>query len=79
MKIKQLKLHDFMSYEDTTLDISKVSVCSVVGPNGAGKSTIIEAIMWAIFGVARLPNKDLVRSGQTRAFVELIFDLDGHE
>lgn len=79
MRLKHLKLHDFMSHEDTSLDLSNVSVCSVVGANGAGKSTLIEAVMWAIFGVARLPNKDLVRSGQKRAFVEITFEMDQHE
>lgn len=77
MKIRRLHIRDFMSYADCELDLSGVSVCSVVGPIGAGKSSLLEAIVWALFGVSKLGNKDVIRSDCARASVALEFDLDG--
>jgi exonuclease SbcC len=78
MKIERLRLRNFLSHEDTSVDLSGVHLASVVGPNGSGKSSMIEGILWGIFGYARVANKDLVRSGQTSVQVDLTFQLDGH-
>ena len=80
MRLQRLRLKNFFSYAESELDLSRISLCSVVGPNGSGKSSlIVEAILWAIFGHAKLANKDLVRSGTTEAQVDLAFELDGHQ
>jgi len=76
MKLLGLRMHNFGSYFDCTLDLSGVSLCSVVGANGTGKSTIIESICWALFGTAKVPNKDLVRSGADSMSVKLTFELN---
>ena len=76
MKIKRLVMKNFMSHEETVLNLSDVSACSIIGNNGAGKSACCEAILWAIFGHARIPNKELIRSGQEKMSVELDFTLE---
>jgi exonuclease SbcC len=78
MKLEKLRLRNFTSYSDCTIDFSKVALCSVIGPNGSGKSSIVESIMWTLFGHAKVGNKDLIRSGQTSVQVDLTFQLDGH-
>jgi len=77
MQINRLELYNFMSYRNCELSLSDVSLCSIVGANGSGKSAIIEAILWALFGHARLGNKDLMHSGTSEMEVNLIFTLDG--
>jgi len=77
MKFSKLRLQNFVSYEDCEIDLSKVSFCSIVGPNGSGKSTLIEAIIWALYGTAKIANKDLVRTGEAKMSVCLDVELNG--
>jgi len=77
MKLLRLDLYNFMSHKNTTIDLSSLSLCSIVGENGSGKSSIIEAILWNMFGYARLPNKDLIHSGKDAMYVDLDFELQG--
>ncbi len=79
MRIQKLVLQNFMSHQETELDLSNVSACSIVGHNGAGKSAIFEAIMWALFGHARIPNEDLIRSSEEKMGVTLQFEMDRRE
>lgn len=76
MIINKLELYNFMSYKGCTLDMSPLSLCSIIGPNGAGKSAIIESIMWALYGNAKLGNKDLIHSGAEDMEVDLSFTID---
>ena len=66
-----------MSYGGCELDLSGLSLCSIIGGNGSGKSTIIESILWALYGTAKLPNKELVHSGYEDMGVDLTFEMDG--
>lgn len=77
MKLLRLDMYNFMSHKNTTLDLSQLSLCSIVGENGSGKSTIVEAVLWAMFGYARLPNKELIHSGKDAMYVDLDFELQG--
>jgi DNA repair exonuclease SbcCD ATPase subunit len=77
MKLMRLKLHNYKSYADCELNLADISACSIIGGNGAGKSTIIEAIVWALYGSAKTGNKDVVRSGSDRCYVELDMEIDG--
>lgn len=43
MRIRQIHLENFRSYEELTLDLDS-GVTAFVGPNGAGKTNILEAI-----------------------------------
>jgi DNA repair protein SbcC/Rad50 len=78
MKISRLTLRNFRVFPEVDLELPP-GVVGIYGPNGAGKSTLVEAILWALFGVARTA-KDAVRSdgstGECRA--EVGFEHDGH-
>ena len=71
-----LKLTNFRSFGPTTnVPLDFASVFCIVGPNGAGKSTIIEAILWALFGVSREGRQkwtNVMRKGAR--FVEVEFE-----
>lgn len=78
MRITRLSLHNFRVFADLDLSLPD-GVVGIFGPNGSGKSTLVEAITWALFGVART-GKDALRAdgseGECRVVVE--FDHDGH-
>ncbi|MGH9000769.1 MAG: AAA family ATPase, partial [Acidimicrobiia bacterium] len=78
MRITRLSLTNFRVFPDVDLELPP-GVVGIYGPNGSGKSTLVEAIAWALFGVARTA-KDAVRrdgtDGECRACVE--FEHDGH-
>jgi len=49
-----LKLKGFLSYnKEQTLDFTKFDLAVITGNNGYGKSSILDAIVFALFGVAR--------------------------
>lgn len=50
MRIRTLKLVNFMSHDDTKLDFPPAGVVLVTGDNAQGKSTIVEAIATAFWG-----------------------------
>ena len=76
-----LRLQNFTSYIDETVDLSDLRVVGLFGPNGSGKSSLIEAIVWAIYGEAskggRRSSDNYVRIGASSCSVELVFKLSG--
>jgi DNA repair protein SbcC/Rad50 len=78
MRITRLTLRNFRVFTDLDLELPD-GVVGIFGPNGSGKSTLVEAVTWALFGVART-GKDALRAdgsdGECRVVVE--FDHDGH-
>jgi DNA repair exonuclease SbcCD ATPase subunit len=44
MLISSLSLHNFMSHDDSRIDLPKTGLVLVTGPNGAGKSALMEAV-----------------------------------
>jgi exonuclease SbcC len=78
VRITRLELHNFRVFADLDLAVPD-GVVGIFGPNGSGKSTLVEAITWALFGVART-GKDALRAdgsdGECRVTVG--FDHDGH-
>jgi len=70
----QLKLKNFLSYRQATLDFRGLHVACVCGQNGAGKSSLLEAIAWAIWGESRATSEDdVIHQGETEAQVEFTF------
>lgn len=71
-----------MPYADLDLDLDGVGQIAVVGmgpegSNGAGKSTLLDAVLWSLYGIARLrdgksraSSDDLIREGCQRTLVE---------
>ncbi|WP_038016362.1 AAA family ATPase [Synechococcus sp. PCC 7335] len=75
---KQLKLQNFLSYQEVVLDFAGLHVACVCGPNGAGKSSLLEAIAWCIWGQSRVSAEDdIVRQGSLEAQVSFCFEQGG--
>jgi exonuclease SbcC len=76
----RLSLRNFLSYgeEVEPLDFSAIHLACLSGSNGHGKSALLDAITWALWGIARAPSADdLVRLHQTSMHVEFEFELEG--
>ena len=55
MKLRELRLHDFLNHRDTTIRFGGMTV--IAGPNAAGKSAIKDAIEMVFTGAARTTDK----------------------
>lgn len=89
MKIKKLRLDNFMTYSNQEFDLERLvnGPTLIVGKyvgggpgesNGAGKSTIFEGIIWSIFGTCRYKSDDeLIRLGSDDMVVTCVFEIDG--
>jgi len=61
--LKELKLNNFLSHEDTVISFNDNEKILLDGRSGSGKSSISEAIVWALYGKGRSENRFLVRRG----------------
>jgi len=69
-----LRLKNFLSYREATLDFSGLHVACVCGANGAGKSSLLEAIAWAVWGQSRGASEDdIIHQGESEARVDFTF------
>lgn len=57
MKILEVKLENFKSYDEKTFEFTS-GANAICGPNGSGKTSIIEAISWALFDYIPYKNQD---------------------
>lgn len=83
-----LKLHikNFLSYgsELQTIDFTPYHLICFSGKNGHGKSALLDAITWAVWGIARKTatsvkaDQGLLRLGQQQMMVVLDFSLGQH-
>jgi exonuclease SbcC len=83
MQIHRLRLSNFRQHEHTELVLG-AGLTGIVGPNGAGKTTILEAIAWAMYGMAaaRGSRETIRRRGapaRSRVEVEMEFGLGAHQ
>lgn len=89
IKLKYLKFHNFLSFEDGELSFSSSGYTLVQGvnknivdmavSNGSGKSSIFEAISWCITGELIRGSKNVKRLGAEEkdpCWVSLEFDID---
>lgn len=80
-----LQIKNFLSYSGQvqTIDFTPYSLICLSGKNGHGKSALLDAITWAVWGQARKSqgtakaDEGIVRMGQTRAFVDFEFEMEG--
>lgn len=79
LTLRKLRLQDFLSHESTELSFEVGDKYLIDGISGAGKSSVIDAVVWALYGVSRSDNKNLVRKGGKKAQVDLVLDKDGVE
>ena len=78
MIINRLKLHNFLSHNDTEISLEK-GVNIIIGKNGAGKSSIIDGMKFAFLGERRGSKiEDLVKRGKTDCSVSLDFTIGNH-
>ncbi len=69
-----LKLKNFFSYQDSTLDFRGLHTACICGANGAGKSSLLEAITWAVWGKSRAGLEDeVIHSGAIDVRVDFTF------
>lgn len=78
MNIKIVRLHNFMSYKDSQIDLSGDGIYCIIGETGSGKSAIREAIEYALFGQTNRSDKmeELVNDSESEMYVELTFSLN---
>ena len=78
--IRQLRLHNWRSYEDLDLRLDP-GTTFVVAPNGVGKTSLVYGLAWAVFGQhSSIDPKASIRAGAERAEVQVEFDLpDGRQ
>lgn len=76
----RLRLQGFLSYrQPQEVDFTSFDMACISGHNGAGKSSLLDAITWALFGVARAKSQDDVIHDQLdRAEVVLDFQYEEH-
>jgi len=75
---EELRLEGFLSYlKPARLDFRCFDLACISGPNGAGKSSLLDAMTWALFGVARRRDEGVIHNRADVARVELIFQHQG--
>lgn len=76
--LHRLRLENFLSHEETKLTFSNSEKLLIDGNSGSGKSAIVEAIVWCLYGKARVDNRFLVRRGADKCVVTLELDGEGN-
>jgi exonuclease SbcC len=75
-----LTISGFLSYRDPVdLDLSGFHLACISGANGAGKSSMLDAITWALFGVARKRDESVINMQSNAAEVSFSFAYEGNE
>jgi DNA repair protein SbcC/Rad50 len=73
----QLKLKNFLSYREASLNFRGLHTACVCGANGAGKSSLLEAITWVIWGKSRAATEDdIIHGGANNVRVDFEFICD---
>lgn len=74
-----LKLAGFLSYaEPVEIDFTNFDLACISGQNGAGKSSLLDAITWALFGIARKRDDSIINSRKKTAEVSFQFEYEGN-
>lgn len=88
---KKVHIHHFLSFDDAIIDLMNRDYCAIKGvnrnpkdsakSNGAGKSSLFNAISFAITGETLQGLKSNLSNiyFDDGCYVELIFEVDGHE
>lgn len=71
--ILSMRMHNIALIEDLTLEFGE-GLHVMTGETGAGKSIVVDAVNLVLGGRA---DRDLIRTGTDKAWVEAVFDADG--
>lgn len=71
--LKELKLNNYISHENTSISFSENQKLLLDGASGSGKSSITEGILWCLYGTGRSESRSLVRRGSKNATVSIKF------
>lgn len=77
MRLKQLGLTNFLSFDSYGIVLANKGLLLVSGKNGSGKSSLFsKAITWALFGQTPegIKGDSVIRSGTDRSEVSLVLD-----
>lgn len=74
--LKRVKIHNLFSHADTDISFKQDEKLLIDGKSGSGKSSILEALLWNLYGVARVDNRSLVRRGEKNAAVIVELESD---
>lgn len=69
--LKNVKINNFISHSDTEITFQDNTKMLLDGKSGSGKSSIVDAIIWGLYGVARVDNRSLVQKGETTTCVAI--------
>jgi len=83
MILSKLHLENFKKYTSYEIEFRE-GLIGIIGKNGSGKSTLFEAILYALYGEARVRgNKELIRNSKATTkdavVVELDFEFESNE
>lgn len=70
--LHEVNLTDFLSHHKTVIKFAPQQSLLIDGKIGSGKSSICDALVWALYGIARSDNKSLIRRGAKSALVRVI-------
>jgi len=80
MIIESIKVENFLSHANSTVELTDAPLWLIGGPNGAGKSALFDAVEYALYGQHRAGDQFarlLVKQGERRAKVWVVIEIDG--
>lgn len=76
MILSKLRLENFKKYTAYEIEFGE-GLIGIIGKNGSGKSTLFEAILFALYGEAKVRgNKDLIRNANATTKDPVVVELD---
>lgn len=69
--LNEITVKNFLSHSETNIKFKKDTKILINGVSGSGKTGIVEGILFALYGRARVDNRNLVRKGAKSATVSL--------
>jgi exonuclease SbcC len=73
---RKLRLKNFLSYRECTVDLSGLHMAVLCGKNGDGKSALLDGMTWALWGKARgRTEEDRIYLGAQDLLVEFEFEV----